>query len=149
MTLEEFTKIIDQYGAESDRWPKSLRTECNTFLANNSDARLLVNSQWQLDELMNQLQVPSFTNLESRVLNQSLPERSEGIFESLLNWLVPKNDFGKQIWRPVFAACLPLVFGVVLGNFFSFGVGIEDDGFQYWDDELVMLSLTDYTEIDF
>jgi hypothetical protein len=42
-----------------------------------------------------------------------------------------------------------LVFGIVLGNYFSFGIGIEDDGFQYWDDELAMLSLTDYTETNF
>jgi hypothetical protein len=42
-----------------------------------------------------------------------------------------------------------LAFGIVVANYFSFGVGIENDGFQYWGDELAMLSLTDYTEIRF
>jgi len=56
---------------------------------------------------------------------------------------------GKQVWCPAIAVSIPLVFGIVLGNYFSFGVGIEDDGFQYWGDELAMLSLTDYTQRNF
>ncbi|PCI80228.1 MAG: hypothetical protein COB20_03315 [SAR86 cluster bacterium] len=149
MTLEEFTRIIDLYGAESARWPKSLRAECQSFLANDIEARTLLNQQWQVDEIMGQIEVPSFPDLENRILNQSLPERNRSFFEEVMGWLIPEENFGKQVWRPAIAACIPLVFGIVLGNYFSFGVGIEDDGFQYWDDELAMLSLTDYTETSF
>ena len=149
MTLDEFTRIIDLHGSESAHWPKSLRGECESFVANNVEARMLLNQQWQVDESMAKLEVPSFPGLETRVLNQLLPERNQNFFEEVLSWLIPDESFGKQFWRPAIAACIPLVFGIVLGNYFSFCIGIEDDGFQYWDDELAMLSLTDYTETNF
>ena len=149
MTLEEFTGIIDLYGAESARWPKALRAECESFITNNAAARKLLDQEWVVDDLMGQLEVPGFPGLESRVLNQPLPEPKGSIFEELANWLLPGESFGKQIWRPALVACIPLAFGIVVANYFSFGVGIEDDGFQYWGDELAMLSLTDYTEIRF
>lgn len=149
MTLEEFTRIIDLYGSASARWPKKLRAECESLVANNIEARTLLNQQWQVDDVMAQLEVPSFPGLETRVLNQPLPERSRSFFEEVMSWLVPDESFGAQVWRPAVAACIPLVFGIVLGNYFSFGIGIENDGFQYWDDELAMLSLTDYTETNF
>ena len=149
MTLEEFTRIIDLYGSESARWPKKLRAECQSFVTNNIEARTLLNQQWLVDEIMEQLEVPSFPGLETRVLNQPLPERNLSLLEAVMSWLLPGENLGKQLWRPAIAACIPLVFGIVLGNYFSFGVGVEDDGFQYWGDELAMLSLTDYTETNF
>jgi hypothetical protein len=149
MTLEKFTRIIDLHGTETARWPKTLRGECESFVANNVEARMLLNQQWQVEESMAKLEVPSFPGLETRVLNQSLPERNRSFIEEVMNWLIPEESFGKQAWRSAMAACSPLVFGIVLGNYFSFGIGIEDDGFQYWDDELTMLSLTDYTETNF
>ena len=110
---------------------------------------MLLNQQWQVEESMAKLEVPSFSGLETRVLNQPLPEQNRSFFEEVMSWLILDEYFGKQFWRPAIAACIPLVFGIVLGNYFSFGIGIEDDGFQYWDDELAMLSLTDYTETNF
>lgn len=149
MTLEEFTGIIDLYGAESARWPKALRAECESFIANNAAARKLLDQEWVVDDLMGQLEVPGFPGLESRVLNQPLPEPKGSIFEELANWLLPGESFGKQFWRPAIVACIPLAFGIVVANYFSFGVDIESDGFQYWGDELAMLLLTDYTETRF
>jgi len=149
MTLEEFTRIIDLYGAESARWPRGLRAECESFVANNIEARTLLNQQWRVDAALAQLEVPSFPGLETRVLNQALPERNRNSFEAVVSWLIPEGGIGTQVWRPAVAACIPLVFGIVLGNYFSFGIGAEDDGFQYWGDELAMLSLTDYTEPTF
>ena len=49
-------------------------------------------------------------------------------------------------WRPALAACLPLVFGIVLGNYYSFGISSEVDEFDYWEDELAMIALTDISE---
>ena len=149
MTLEEFTRIIDLYGAEPARWPKRLRAECESFAANSVEARSLLDQELAVEDLMGQLEVPDFPGLESRVLNQPLPEPKGSIFEELANWLLPGESFGKQFWRPEIVACIPLAFGIVVANYFSFGVGIESDGFQYWGDELAMLSLTDYTEISF
>lgn len=149
MNLKEFTRIIDLHGSESARWPKRLRGECGSLVANNVQARMLLNQQWQIDESLEKIEVPNFPGLETRVLNQPLPEYNRSFFEEVMSWLIPDEYFGKQFWRPAIAACIPLVFGIVLGNYFSFGIGIEDDGFQYWDDELAMLSLTDYTETNF
>jgi hypothetical protein len=103
----------------------------------------------QLDRLLNQIEVPDFSGLESRVLNQSLPERQMPALDRFLDWLLPRENFGKNIWRPATAACLPLVFGIVVGNYFSFGFNLESDGFSYWEDELTMLSLNDYSETTF
>lgn len=149
MTLGEFTKIINLYGTEPSCWPSELYAQCQTFLATNSEAEALLQQQKQVDELMEQLTVPDFPGLEHRVLNQALPARDSIFLDRLLSWLIPDNNIGKQIWRPACAACMPLFIGILLGNFFSFGIGIEDDSFPYWDDELVMLSLSDYTESTF
>ena len=130
MTLEEFTGIIDLYGAESARWPKALRAECESFITNNAAARKLLDQEWVVDDLMGQLEVPGFPGLESRVLNQPLPEPKGSIFEELANWLLPGESFGKQFWRPAIVACIPLAFGIVVANYFSFGVDIESDGFH-------------------
>jgi len=149
MNLQEFTRIIDLYGAEAARWPKRVRAECERFVANNVQARALLNQQWVVDELLEQIETPQFSGLESRVLNQALPEQNSGPFDAIIEWLIPSSGATQNYWRPAIAACLPLVFGIVLANYFSFGVGIESDGFQYWGDELAMLSLTDYTENSF
>ena len=74
MNLKEFTRIIDLHGSESARWPKRLRGECGSLVANNVQARMLLNQQWQIDESMAKLEVPNFPGLETRVLNQPLPE---------------------------------------------------------------------------
>lgn len=149
MNLEEFTNIIDLHGSESAKWPQRLRAECEAFVANNVEARSLINQQWAVEEIMDKAAVPEFPGLESRILNQPLPERGKSPLDRLVEWLLPSHISGQNVWRPAFAACLPLVFGIVLANYFSFGVGVENDDFQYWGDELAMLSLTDYSETSF
>lgn len=146
MTLEEFTKLVEDYGCEPSRWPVGLRQECENFIAGSTEARALINQQQDLDTLMDRLRVPEFPGLEARVLNQALPPRSASPVDQFLQWLLPTGSVGKQLWRPAMVACLPLVFGIVIGNFYNFGVGLRSEGFEYWDDELYMLSLNDYTE---
>ena len=146
MTLEEFTKIIEIYGSSSERWPVGLREECENFIANNSEARELNDRQQELEMLMNQIAVPEFPGLEAKVLNQQLPPRKLALLDPFLEWLLPAGKPGKLFWRPAMIACLPLIFGIVIGNFYNFGVGLQGESFEYWDDELYILSLNDYTE---
>lgn len=146
MNIEEFTEIVESYGSESASWPEEIRQECIAFMANDPAARELINRQWQLDRLLDQRTVPVFPELESRVLNQQLPDRRGPLLDRVLAWMLPSE---KHFLRPVLLACLPLLFGIFIGNFFSFGVDLENDGFAYWDDELTMLSLNDYTENSF
>ncbi|NQV70372.1 MAG: hypothetical protein HQ498_10135 [Pseudohongiella sp.] len=149
MTIEEFTKIVESYGSEAARWPAEQREQCRTFMASNAAASTLLNQQRELESLLDQITVPEFPTLESRVLNQQLPKQEASVLDRALAWLLPKNSFSQQLWRPAMLACLPLVFGIVIGNFFSFGIALENDGFAYWDDELTMLSLNEYTENSF
>lgn len=146
MTLEEFTQIIDSHGSEPTRWPARLREQCKNFMANSIEARALISQQRQLEMLMDQIELPAFPGLEARVLAQVLPPPRDSSLEQFLAWLLPWDSLGKHFWRPAMAACLPLVFGIVIANFYSFGVGVQSEGFEYWDDELYMLSLNDYTE---
>jgi len=149
MTLEEFTRIVDLYGTKSEHWPDNLHADCQSLVARDPRASALLVQQSQIDGLLAQIEEPSFPGLQTRVLNQTLPERKSGLVEEIIGWLIPQSNSSSQVWRPAVAACIPLVFGIVLANYFSFGVGIEDDGFQYWGDELAMLSLTDYAETSF
>jgi hypothetical protein len=146
MTLEEFGKIIESYGSSSERWPVDMREECENFIADNSEARELVNWQLELEMLMDQIAVPEFPGLEARVLDQQLPSRKLAPLDQFLEWLLPADKSGKQFWRPAMVACLPLIFGIIIGNFYNFGVGLQGESFEYWDDELYILSLNDYTE---
>ena len=92
--------------------------------------------------MLDEIPVPTFTGLESKVLHQPLPKQPVSMLDSLINWIVPK-ELGAQLWHPVTAACLPILFGIAVGNYFSFGVNSESIALESWDDELVMLSLND------
>ena len=79
------------------------------------------------------------------MLRQPLPARTLALADRIVNWLIP-GDSLLAWWRPAFAACLPLFFGIVLSGWFSFGVDAQDPGYAYWDQELYLLSLYDYAE---
>ena len=149
MTLEQFTHLLEVHGSDFRRWPDELRTGARTFASTDATATELLRQYEQLDRLLDRLPVPEFAGLEARVLRQPLPPRHRSIPDRLIAWLLPAEGFGPQLWRPTVAACLPLVFGIVLGNFYSFGVGAQVDEFEYWENELTLLSLTDYSENGF
>ena len=127
-------------------WPEFLREDLEAFLAKNESARSLLSEYSQLEQSLDKIAVPDFPGLETRVLNQSLSPRQQSLFVSLISWLLPTENFGANLWRPALAACLPLVFGIVLGNYYSFGISSEVDEFDYWEDELAMIALTDISE---
>ena len=96
-----------------------------------------------------------YKRIEARVLNQALPPKAtqsprevhvasvgfmRGI-DALIDWLSPRQQ---RHWRPIFAAACPLVLGIVIGNYFHFGLTpTSEPSFESWDDELVMLSFLD------
>lgn len=146
MTLQKFSDILDHRGADAQAWPAAERAACHSLLEANPEARTLLREHQQLAQALDRLRVPAMPGLEARVLNQSLPVRTRSPVDLVLDWLLPAKPFGPQLWRPAMVACLPLVFGILVGNYFSFGVTTENQGFEYWDDELYVLSLNDYTE---
>ena len=148
MTLEDFKQTIECLGTDPAHWPIDTRVQCEMLLKSSSEARLLLNEQSDLDLLLQKMEAPIFPGLETRILNQDLPSRQQSIIDNIIEWLVP-NQLGAQIWHPAIAACLPLVFGVLVGNFFSFGVTEQGLALEYWDDELALLSFNDFSsELD-
>jgi len=145
-TLEEFTHILEVHGTNRENWPGELRQDMESFLASNEAAISLLEEHELLEQRLDKIVVPDFPNLEQRVLHQHLPPRTQSILALLLNWLIPVENFTASLWRPAMAACLPLVFGIVLGNFYSFGINSEIDELDYWDDELAFLALSDIPE---
>ena len=146
MTLDEFTHILESFGAEQCQWPETERVACQQLLQSSPEAQALLSSFRRLEASLDTIPQPVFPGLETRVLNQELPDKQLDIFDRLFSWLLPETDSVDRLWRPAVAACLPLVFGIIVGNFYSFGYDSTDDGFQYWDDELLMLSFNDYSE---
>ena len=146
MKLGNFSQVIEIYGADSAMWPEDLREDLEAFLAKNESARSLLSEYSQLEQSLDKIAVPDFPGLETRVLHQALSPRQQSLVVSLISWLLPTENFGANLWRPALAACLPLVFGIVLGNYYSFGISSEVDEFDYWEDELAMIALTDISE---
>lgn len=144
--MHHFSDMLDRCGADPGDWPAHERAAGLALLDTNPEAQTLLQEHQRLTLILSQYHVPAMPGLEARVMHQSLPARRRSIFDRALDWVLPANLFGPQIWRPAMAACLPLVFGILVGNYFSFGVTTENQGFEYWDDELYVLSLNDYTE---
>jgi hypothetical protein len=108
----------------------------------------------------NKIDSTIYSRVEARVLNQPLPPQSQSTvpgtpsfargltqsIDTLIEWVSPRRQ---TLWQPVLAASCPLVLGIVIGNFFHFGVNATTEpSFESWDDELVMLSFNDMTSLD-
>lgn len=145
MTLIEFERTLELFGSQPKAWPQDIRLACEALLRSSKDARQLLNEYSELDTLLSDIKSPSFSGLEQRILNQELPSQQSWM-DSFIRWLVP-DGFNLQLWRPAAAACLPLFFGIVVGNFYSFGISEQDPALEYWDDELTLLSLNDLSSI--
>ncbi|MFT4862441.1 MAG: hypothetical protein ACI95C_001662 [Pseudohongiellaceae bacterium] len=146
MDLERFTQVIETHGSKPADWPDSVRVACMNFLSTSDSAQDVHRQYQQLESELDKIAVPDFTELESRILRQQLPPQPTSILDRLINWLLP-TGVGLQLWRPLTAACLPLVFGIAVGNYFSFGVNNENLPLETWDEELVLLSLNDLSTI--
>jgi len=145
MTLDEFTAQLDTHGSDLQSWPAPQRYQAEALLASSPEASKLWQTQSQTDLLLGDLPLPEFVGLADRVASQVLPDRSLPLSERLLNWLLPNGGM-TELWRLATAACLPLLFGIVMGNYFNFGISPDSQVVDSWEDELAMISLTDYTE---
>lgn len=144
MTLEEFTYVLEVHGTNPTNWPKSLKKPIEAFLANNEVGRSLLCEFKELEHHLNGLTVPEFSSLEYEILNQGLPQKNHSLLDRMLNFLIPTENITLNLWRPAMAACVPLIFGIVLGNFYSFGIITDVDELDYWNDELALLAISDF-----
>lgn len=145
ITPERFKTLIEAYGTQAQRWPEDERQLAIAYLQLNPSAQRLVKEYQELDRLLDHHNIPSLTLIEKRVLSNTHRLVRETVVDRLLNWLVPHSErILGWIWRPALAAAFPLVFGIFLSNYYSFG--IEQSGHSL-EEELYMLSLNDYAEI--
>ena len=145
ITPERFNTLIETYGTQAQRWPEDEREIAIAYLRTTPSARLIVEEYQELDDLLDLHCIPSLTLIEKRVLSNSLNLVRETLIDRLLNWLLPHSErVLAWIWRPALVAAFPLVFGIFLSNYYSFGIEQSSHSLE---EELYMLSLNDYAEI--
>ena len=143
MNIKQLTLIFEVYGSKPEGWPVDKVKEIYDLLETNSDAISLKKEFDEMDQTLNELYLPNFDNLTQQILDRQLPQRNSSLATDLLNWIWPAHLSIRYFWRPISAAALPLLFGIFLGNYFSFGINYESSDSEYWAEELTILALID------
>ena len=143
MNIKQLTLIFEVYGSKPEGWPVDKVKEIYDLLETNSDAISLKEEFDEMDQTLNELYLPNFDNLTQQILDRQLPQRNSSLATDLLNWIWPAHRSIRHFWRPISAAALPLLFGIFLGNYFSFGINYESSDSEYWAEELTILALID------
>lgn len=143
MNIKQLTLIFEVYGSQPEGWPIDKVEEIYDLLKTNSDAISLKREFDEMDQTLNELYLPDFDNLTQQILDRQLPQRNSNLATDLLNWIWPAHPSIRFFWRPISAASLPLLFGIFLGNYFSFGINYESFDSEYWAEELTLLALID------
>ena len=125
--LARFEQALDRYGADVERWPADLRGMAAELLDSSLEARALLADAVRLEAALDvAFAVPPVpiglqARIKARVENRDL----------WLEWLAA---FVTRPWRPVGAACVPLMFG------FALGLSAADDTADLEDSVLVAFS---------
>jgi hypothetical protein len=147
MTAQRFEQIVTAYGSEPVRWPAAEREAALNYLTQNPTAQTLVEEYRQLNDLLDAVQVPAFAQMERRVLRALQEATRDSLFDKVLDWLIPRQSRGMAwAWRPALVACLPLICGIYMANFYSFGIEL-DSADNSWQEELYLISMNDYAEL--
>ena len=143
MNIKQLTLIFEVYGSKPEGWPVDKVKEIYDLLEANSDAISLKKEFDEMDQTLNELYLPDVDRLTQQILDRQLPQRNSNLATDLLNWIWPAHPSIWFFWRPISAASLPLLFGIFLGNYFSFGINYESSDSEYWAEELTILALID------
>lgn len=140
MTSDRFSRILQAYGANPERWPVDERQPAEQFLASNRQALgLQADEQW-LDDVMNQFKVETDTSrIRSRIMS-ALPRGRLRRVDKILEWLFPEHV--ELIWRPILAAALPLALGLGL----SLSTMQTADEWDRWEQEIYLMGFIDVEE---
>lgn len=145
MTPDRFAQIVETFGSQPGRWPAEERVAAEACWHDSPQAQALLEEQARLEALLDALPVPAMPGLEQRVLRRAASLARDNLLDRALDWLLPHSDrLLAWIWRPALVACLPLVCGIYMANFFSFGITGPE---LAWEEELSLLALNDYAEI--
>ena len=107
-SITAFEDALDRYGHQVHEWPEDLRRGAEALLESSPAARALLAEAVQLDAALDvAFAAPALpAGLATRIAARA--ERRD----FWLDWLVA---FLMRPWRPVVAACLPLLLGFALG----------------------------------
>lgn len=145
MTRDELITLLESHGSKPENWPDAARSATRNLLDTDPEAARILARFEEMDTALAAIPAPAFPGLATRIAGQALPEKQAGWPEALLNWLLPNGDLS-MLWRPALLACLPLFVGVIVGSYYNFGIGSQSQSLEYWEDELAMISLTDYSQ---
>ncbi|MDX1491466.1 MAG: hypothetical protein R3332_09270 [Pseudohongiellaceae bacterium] len=145
ITHERFSTIVEAYGTDASKWPASEREAAKAYMLANPQAMQLFEEYRALEQLLDEHTIPSLALIEKRVIAKLEASSQKSLTEAFIDWLLPHSErLFTSLWRPALVASLPLIFGVYLSNFYSFG--IDSETYMSMEEELYMLSLYDYAE---
>ncbi len=132
MNRERLIQIIEAYGALPEHWPEQERDVAQDLLCHDVQAQRLVETLGPVDDALDSYVPDALPHIRTRIL-ASLPHRLW--LDRVLEWLFPR-ELLSNFWRPLLAASLPLVAGLVLGGS-VFAVEATDT----WEDEIILIAL--------
>jgi hypothetical protein len=145
MTAQRFALLVESYGTESARWPVNEREAAMAFIAEHAWAQSLLEEHRVVDLALDHMAVPAMNAMERRIMIALNEATRDSLFDRAMDWLVPHRQDGMAwAWRPALLACLPLICGIYMANFYSFGI---DNAENSWQEELYLISMNDYAEI--
>lgn len=142
MNHNRLRSIIEAYGTREENWPDEERADALALLGVDKPAQQLLADYSFVDEALDSLDAMPGADLRDRILQRLQPRHW---VDRCIAWLLPDIDeLREYFWRPVLAASLPLVTGLLLGastlttNLTS---DLAADTSFSWEDELTLLAL--------
>lgn len=135
MNHTRLVQIINAYGTNSDRWPEKERLAALQQLEQNPEAQQAIVNLKSFDAALDSYATAPAPHLRNKILGNL----RKSWVDSCIEWLMPSFDeLLAYFWRPVLAASLPLITGLLLGSSL-FTVEIADT----WEDEVELIALYD------
>jgi len=125
-SLGRLAEVLQAYGANAAHWPQTERAMLLALIAESRQASNMLDQARRLDLLLDQYMVPEADDKLLQKVLATIP--APNLFDQILNWLWPERK--SRIWQPALAICLPLIFGILLGSFWT---PLEPD--YDWDEE--------------
>ncbi len=143
--LERFEQLMAIHGSDIDRWPTDEQLPARQLLSESVAAQSLHNDQQTLDTMLDAIPVPPMAAMQRRIVRNLAAATRSSLLDRVLEWIVPRGgNVSSWAWRPALVACLPLMCGIYMANFYSFGIESTENS---WQEELYLISMNDYAEI--
>ena len=119
LTLTEFRRLVEAYGADLGRWPEDAREPARALLATSAEARTLSGAELALDTVLQRYTAPALEPAFERRLNEIPLRTARGL-----------RFRPRALWAPALAWALAAVCGVWLGTAFPDGAADASDDVQ-------------------